>query len=212
MGSFRIWETNELVIKRTLDLVGAIIGLVLFSPLMVIVALLIRLDSPGPALFLQYRIGRGGRAFKMLKFRTMQLGAETANEQDFQQAPNHRVTPHQFQNLLNDPRLTRIGRPLRRSSIDELPQLWNVLKGDMSLVGPRPFLPVEQEHYGDSSSDYILARPGMTGLWQVSGRSRLSFTERVQLDTYYMHNWSLWLDIRIMARTIWVVVRGEGAY
>jgi Undecaprenyl-phosphate galactose phosphotransferase WbaP len=212
MGSFRIWETNELVIKRTLDLVGAIIGLILFSPLMVIVALLIRLDSPGPALFLQYRIGRGGRAFKMLKFRTMQLGAETAHEQEFQQAPNRRVTPHQFQNLLHDPRLTRIGRSLRRSSIDELPQLWNVLKGEMSLVGPRPFLPVEQEHYGDTSSAYILARPGMTGLWQVSGRSRLSFTERVQLDTYYIHHWSLWLDIRILVRTIWVVVRGEGAY
>ncbi len=212
MGSFRIWETNELVIKRTLDLVGAIIGLILFSPLMVIVALLIRLDSPGPALFLQHRIGRGGRAFKMLKFRTMQLGAETEHEQDFQQAPNHRVTPLQFQNLLNDPRLTRIGRSLRRSSIDELPQLWNVLKGDMSLVGPRPFLPEQQEYYGDSSSDYIRARPGMTGLWQVSGRSRLSFTERVQLDTCYLSSWSLWLDIRILARTIWVVVRGEGAY
>jgi lipopolysaccharide/colanic/teichoic acid biosynthesis glycosyltransferase len=114
--------------------------------------------------------------------------------------------------LLHDPRLTRIGRSLRRSSIDELPQLWNVLKGEMSLVGPRPFLPVEQEHYGDTSSAYILARPGMTGLWQVSGRSRLSFTERVQLDTYYIHHWSLWLDIRILVRTIWVVVRGEGAY
>jgi lipopolysaccharide/colanic/teichoic acid biosynthesis glycosyltransferase len=148
----------------------------------------------------------------MLKFRTMQLGVENALEEGVQQSPDNSITTEQFQKLLDDPRLTRVGRTLRRSSIDELPQLWNVLLGDMSLVGPRPFLPEQQGYYGASYSDYILVRPGMTGLWQVSGRSRLSFTDRVQLDAYYLRNWSLWLDFRILARTLWVVVRGEGAY
>jgi lipopolysaccharide/colanic/teichoic acid biosynthesis glycosyltransferase len=148
----------------------------------------------------------------MLKFRTMHLGAEAALEESIQNSPDHIVTAQQYQKLLNDPRLTRVGRTLRRSSIDELPQLWNVLKGEMSLVGPRPFLPHQQMYFGDTYFDYILVRPGMTGLWQVSGRSQLSFMERVQLDAYYLHNWSLWLDLRILARTIWVVIRGEGAY
>jgi lipopolysaccharide/colanic/teichoic acid biosynthesis glycosyltransferase len=148
----------------------------------------------------------------MLKFRTMQLGAENELEEGVQQSPDDSITSQQFKKLLNDPRLTRMGRTLRRSSIDELPQLWNVLLGDMSLVGPRPFLPDQQEYYGETYSDYILVRPGMTGLWQVSGRSRLSFTDRVQLDAYYLRNWSLWLDFRILARTLWVVLRGEGAY
>ncbi len=200
------------MIKRTLDLFGSLLGLILCSPILVVIAIIIRLDSPGPALFRGPRIGREGRPFNMLKFRTMQLGSETAIEESIQQAPNHSVTAQQFHKILGDPRLTRVGRFLRRYSIDELPQLWNVLVGEMSLVGPRPFLPEQQGYYGESFSDYILFRPGMTGLWQVSGRSRLSFMERVKLDTYYFHNWSLWLDFRILARTLWVVVRREGAY
>ena len=200
------------MIKRALDVVGSLLGLILCSPILVTIATIIKLDSPGPALFRGPRIGRGGQSFNMLKFRTMQLGAETAIEEGIQLAPNHSVTAQQFHKILNDPRLTRVGRFLRRSSIDELPQLWNVFMGDMSLVGPRPFLSEQQGYYGDSFSDYILFRPGMTGLWQVSGRSQLSFTERVQLDTYYFHNRSLWLDFRILARTFWVVVRREGAY
>ena len=201
-----------MVIKRALDVVGAFLGLILSSPILVVVGIVIRLDSQGPALYRGSRIGRGGRNFNMLKFRTMQLGAETALEEGVQQSPDNSITTEQFQKLLDDPRLTRVGRTLRRSSIDELPQLWNVLLGDMSLVGPRPFLPDQQEYYGETYSDYILVRPGMTGLWQVSGRSRLSFTDRVQLDAYYLSNWSLWLDFRILARTFWVVARGEGAY
>ncbi len=187
-------------------------GLIILSPLLLLVAAVIRLDSRGPALFRQIRVGRGGRDFEMLKFRTMQLGAEEELEEVIREAPDHLVTAQQYQKILQDPRLTRLGSYLRRSSIDELPQLWNVLKGEMSLVGPRPFLPHQREYYGEIYSDYILARPGMTGLWQVSGRSRLSFTERVELDARYLHNWSLWLDLRILARTVWVVVHGEGAY
>jgi lipopolysaccharide/colanic/teichoic acid biosynthesis glycosyltransferase len=184
----------------------------LCTPILLIIAIVVRLDSPGPALFRQSRIGRGGRSFKMLKFRTMQLGTESAIEGGVEGAPELSVTAQQFQKLIDDPRLTRVGRTLRRSSIDELPQLWNLLVGEMSLVGPRPFLPHQREYYGDTYFDYIRARPGMTGLWQVSGRSRLSFSERVRLDEYYLHNWSLWLDLRILARTLWVVLRGEGAY
>ena len=201
-----------MVIKRVLDAIAALMGLILFALILLIVAAIIRLDSRGPAIFRQTRVGREGRNFKMLKFRTMQLGREAALEESFQSSPDHIVTVQQYQKLLHDPRLTRVGRTLRRSSIDELPQLWNVLKGEMSLVGPRPFLPRQQAFYGNTYFDYILVRPGMTGLWQVSGRSRLSFTERVQLDEHYLHNWSLWLDLHILARTFWVVIRGEGSY
>ena len=200
------------MIKRALDFLAAFWGLIFLSPILLVVAAVISLDSRGPALFRQIRIGRGGRKFKLLKFRTMQMGSEAALEEGVQSSPDHTITAQQYQKILQDPRLTRVGRYLRRSSIDELPQLWNVLKGEMSLVGPRPFLPHQQEYYGEIYYDYILVRPGMTGLWQVSGRSRLSFMERVRLDEDYLHNWSLWLDLRILARTILVVVRGEGAY
>lgn len=198
--------------KRALDLVGAIAGLILFSPILVIIAIVVRLDSPGPVLFKGSRIGRGGNSFAMLKFRSMQLGADTALEEVIQGEPEQSITAREFQKLLHDPRLTRAGRFLRRSSLDELPQLWNVLLGEMSLVGPRPFLPEQQAYYGDTYADYIRIRPGMTGLWQISGRSRLSFRERVRLDEYYLCNWSLWLDLTILARTILVVVKREGAY
>lgn len=198
--------------KRALDLVGAIAGLILFSPILVIIAIVVRLDSPGPVLFKSSRIGLGGDSFVMLKFRSMQLGADTALEEVIQGEPEQSITAREFQKLLHDPRLTRAGRFLRRSSLDELPQLWNVLLGEMSLVGPRPFLPEQQAYYGDTYADYIRIRPGMTGLWQISGRSRLSFRERVRLDEYYLCNWSIWLDLTILARTILVVVKREGAY
>jgi lipopolysaccharide/colanic/teichoic acid biosynthesis glycosyltransferase len=200
------------VIKRALDLAGALIGLILLSPLLVIIAIVVRLDSQGPILYRGLRIGRGGQRFEMLKFRTMQLGAETALEELIRGAPDEVLTAQGFQKLLHDPRLTRAGRFLRRSSFDELPQLWNVLVGEMSLVGPRPFLPEQRKMYGEPYADYIRVRPGMTGLWQVSGRSRLSFTERARIDADYLRNWSLRLDLRILVRTIWVVVNGDGAY
>lgn len=200
------------MIKRALDLVGAIFGLFLFSPILVLTAVIIRIDSPGPIFFRGSRIGRGGHAFSMMKFRTMRMEADASKEEAGQKVPSRRVTDQQFQKIVRDPRLTRVGRFLRRSSIDELPQLWNVLAGDMSLVGPRPFIPSEQEYYGESYNQYIRVRPGMTGLWQVSGRSQLSFAERVQLDNYYFENWSLKLDFSVLARTFWVVIKGEGAF
>lgn len=200
------------MIKRALDLAGALIGLILLSPILVIIATIVRLDSRGPVLYRGLRIGRGGQRFKMLKFRTMQVGAETALEEVVQGAPDEVLSAQGFQKLLHDPRLTRAGRVLRRSSLDELPQLWNVLLGEMSLVGPRPFLPEQRKMYGEPYADYLRVRPGMTGLWQVSGRSRLSFTERARLDADYLRDWSLWLDLRILVQTIWVVVRGDGAY
>lgn len=193
-------------------MIGAILGLILLFPILLLVGIIIRLDSRGPALFWQTRVGRGGHNFRMLKFRTMQVGTESAVEESIRSAPDYLISPQQYYKILNDPRLTRLGSFLRRSSIDELPQLWNVFRGEMSLVGPRPFLPHQRAYYGDTYSDYIQVRPGMTGLWQVSGRSRLSFSERVELDARYLQSWSLCLDLSILARTIRVVVRGEGAY
>jgi lipopolysaccharide/colanic/teichoic acid biosynthesis glycosyltransferase len=192
--------------------IGAILGLIFLFPILLLIGTIIRLDSRGPALFWQTRVGRGGQNFRMLKFRTMQVGTESAVEESIHSTPDYLISPQQYYKILNDPRLTRLGSFLRRSSIDELPQLWNVLRGEMSLVGPRPFLPHQRAYYGDKYFDYIRVRPGMTGLWQVSGRSRLSFIERVELDACYLHSWSLCLDLSILARTIWVVVHGEGAY
>jgi exopolysaccharide production protein ExoY len=201
-----------LLIKRWMDLLGALAGLLILSPLFILIAVLIYLESRGPALFRQIRIGQGGLPFQMLKFRTMYVGSEWDLDLHLENNPQHRLSFDHFQKLVNDPRLTPLGRFLRRSSLDELPQLWNVLLGEMSLVGPRPFLPEQLEFYGPAYESYILARPGMTGLWQVSGRNRLSFAERVRLDESYISTWSLGLDIWILWKTAAAVLRREGAY
>jgi lipopolysaccharide/colanic/teichoic acid biosynthesis glycosyltransferase len=172
------------------------------------VAMLVRVTSPGPALFLQTRIGRNGRAFRMVKFRSMVIDAEewldelvAGNEQD---GPLFKMR--------SDPRVTRVGRVLRRFSIDELPQLFNVLAGSMSLVGPRPPLPSEVATYGDDVWERLRVKPGITGLWQVSGRSDLSWEESVRLDLHYVNSWSLRLDLVVLCKTARAVVRAEGAY
>lgn len=197
--------------KRALDVIGAAAGLILLAPLFLLLAVLIRLDSPGPALYYQPRIGRAGRLFKLLKFRTMVPGAPGALLEVFKSSPQQQKHWRQFQKLSQDPRITRVGRVLRRLSLDELPQLWNVLRGDMSLVGPRPILPYQQAVYGKQTRRYRQVRPGMTGLWQVSGRSRLTFQERIRLDSDYIGNWSLKLDLIILVRTLPAVLRGDGA-
>lgn len=198
-------------IKRLLDICGALAGLILCAPLMLALAVLIRLDSAGPALYRQVRVGQGGRRFTLIKFRTMTPGSEEALLAHLSQSISQRKRWAKYQKLRRDPRLTRLGRTLRRFSLDELPQLWNVLKGEMSLVGPRPILPGQQAEYGPAYGDYLQARPGLTGLWQVSGRNRLTFAERACLDVCYIRNWSFWLDVQILARTLPAVLRGEGA-
>ena len=199
-------------IKRIFDFVLGISFLLLALPFMVAVALLIRIGSPGPAIIRQSRVGRGGLGFAMLKFRTMRQGADEDLEDVLTRDPELRLTWQQFQKLVHDPRLTPVGRWLRRHSVDELPQLWNVVRGEMSLVGPRPFLPEQQPFYGPAIEEYAKARPGMTGLWQVSGRNRLSFEERVELDLRYLRQRSVRLDLLILLQTARAVIRATGAF
>lgn len=196
------------LVKRVVDVLAAAIALVLFAPLMLLIAIAIKLDSPGPIIFAQTRVGQGGRPFTLYKFRSMRQGAEEEREQLRQQTESTEIT---FK-LKNDPRCTRVGRIIRRTSLDELPQLFNVLRGEMSLVGPRPPIPSEVEQYEDWHRKRLEVKPGITGLWQVMGRSELSFEEMVMLDIYYIENWSLLLDFKILLRTIPTVLLARGAY
>jgi len=194
--------------KRTLDVVGAGIGLLLLAPVFAVIALVIRADDRGPVFFRQTRVGRDGRKFPILKFRTMCVDAEArmaALEQE-----NEGAGP--LFKMKHDPRITRVGAFLRRTSLDELPQLWNVLTGSMSLVGPRPALPREVALYEDFADRRLLVTPGITGLWQVSGRSDLDWADGVRLDLHYVENWSFVHDVVILARTIPSVLRSRGAY
>ncbi len=203
-------EGPDRVIKRWFDLLVGGVMLVLLSPLMLAAALAVRLGSPGPVILRQQRIGEGGRPFWMLKFRTMVVGAE-AEEQTLAQETE--AGPPVFLKRPDDPRITDVGHTLRRFSIDELPQLINVLKGDMSLVGPRPELPWMVETYRLEHRRRFAVPQGMTGWWQVNGRSdRADYDLRIEDDLYYIRNWSIWLDLRILWMTVGAVVRGEGAY
>jgi exopolysaccharide biosynthesis polyprenyl glycosylphosphotransferase len=196
------------VAKRTLDVVGASLGLILFSPLFILVALLVRLTSHGPAFFVQERCGLGGRRFRFYKFRTMVVDAE---ERKAELQHLNEMSGPAFK-IRRDPRITRLGAALRKTSLDEIPQLWNVLKGDMSLVGPRPPLPEEVERYDSRQVQRLAVVPGITGLWQVSGRNALpDFDRWIDLDLEYADGWSFWLDLRILLKTFIVVVLAKGA-
>jgi exopolysaccharide biosynthesis polyprenyl glycosylphosphotransferase len=201
---------QQLAVKRVMDVVGSAIGLVILSPLFAWIAFRIRRDSPGPVFFSQERVGLGGNVFRMLKFRTMRDGAD-AEKADFAHL-NQTGDPRLFK-IPNDPRITRVGAWLRRWSLDELPQLCNVLKGDMSLIGPRPFFEADLAGYADHHFGRLGAKPGITGLWQVKGRSDVvDFEEVVRLDREYIEQWSLLLDVRILLVTLPAVVRKTGAY
>lgn len=203
--------TNR-ALKRGFDLVLVTVGGLFALPALLLVALAVRLDSPGPALYAHTRIGRGGRPFRVWKYRSMVIDADRRLQTLLSQDPAARAEWEATQKLVDDPRVTRVGRWLRRLSIDELPQLWNVLWGDMSLVGPRPIVASEVPKYGDDFHLYAHVRPGMTGYWQVSGRSDTSYERRVELDAYYVRNWNLWLDLVILLDTVRVVLRRDGAY
>ena len=198
----------NLILKRAMDIVIGGLGALVISPLLAVIAISIRLDSPGPALFRQVRVGRGGRSFTIYKFRSMVENAEDVRR--YLDAMNEADGP--IFKMKDDPRCTRVGRILRRLSLDELPQLYNVLRGEMSLVGPRPALPSEVAQYQDWHKKRLDVSPGMTGLWQVSGRNKLSFDEMVLLDVYYAENWSPTSDLRIILKTVPLVLIGEGAY
>ena len=209
------------VIKRTIDVIGSVLGLVVSAPLFLLIAVAIRMSSAGPVLFRQWRVGRYGTSFVFLKFRSMHIDNDAqVHKQYVEQLIAGRVEPEPPESgsetvykLKNDSRITRVGTWLRRTSLDELPQLWNVLRGDMSLVGPRPAIPYEVEAYQIWHRRRVLeAKPGITGLWQVSGRSRVKFDEMVRLDVRYAMVQSLWLDIKILLLTPKSVILGDGAY
>ena len=198
--------------KWILELTISLLVTLAILPLMATIALLIRLDSRGPVFYGHRRIGRRGKSFIAWKFRTMVPHADRVLDHYLAENPEAQRLWIQERKLKNDPRITRIGRLLRRSSLDELPQIWNVLKREMSLVGPRPIVTEEVSNYADKFDLYMRVLPGITGLWQVSGRNNITYEERVNLDAYYVRNWSVWLDLYILIKTIWVVMRGEGAY
>lgn len=198
----------QLRTKRCLDIACAALALALLSPLLLLTALLVAVDSHGPALYRQERVGRGGRRFKMLKFRSMYVGAH--DERHHIESVNEASGP--VFKMRDDPRVTRVGRVIRKLSIDELPQFWNVLRGDMSLVGPRPPLPEEFVEYGRAHNRRLLVTPGLTCIWQVSGRSDIDFEDWVAMDVEYITTWTLRRDLVLIARTVPAVLSGKGAY
>lgn len=208
----RLLQPANHYFKSATDTFVAVLLFLASLPLFAIIALLIKLDSRGPVFYRHTRIGFGGRRFKAIKFRTMVQNAEGLLEAHLDQHPELRDEWDQFHKLRDDPRVTRVGKLLRKPSLDELPQLWNVLKGEMSLIGPRPIVDDEVRHFGRAFGLYVKVRPGITGLWQVSGRSDTTYRERVCLDAYYVRNWTIWMDLYILVRTAVVVLFGRGAY
>ena len=213
-------KSSLLLVKRIMDIVGSGMALILLAPLLVLIAVIIKLTSKGPVFFEQERLGLFGKTFRFLKFRSMYVDNDPKIHQEFMKrliSGNHDAKSEggskPAYKMTNDPRVTRIGRILRRFSLDELPQFIHVLKGEMSLVGPRPPLAYEFKEYNVWHRRRVLeAKPGLTGLWQVKGRSRVSFDDMVRLDLQYVHNWSLWLDIQILIQTPRAVLSGDGAY
>ena len=199
-------------LKRLFDLSGALTGLVILCPLVLLIAILVKLSDGGPIFFKHRRVGHTGRTFGCLKFRTMVTNGEAVLEAYFEKNPAEKEVWLRERKLQRDPRVTKLGLFLRKSSLDELPQLFNILKGEMSIVGPRPIINDEIPLYGPAVSYYLMSRPGLTGLWQVSGRNDASYAQRVELDRHYVANWSLSTDIIIILRTIPAVCLSRGSY
>jgi Undecaprenyl-phosphate galactose phosphotransferase WbaP len=195
-----------------IDLLVTTVCGILAAPLMLLIAVAIKLESPGPVFYAQRRIGRGGGEFRAWKFRSMIANADMVLKKYLDENPMLKDEWERTQKLKDDPRVTALGRFLRRCSLDELPQLWNVLRGEMSLVGPRPIVRDEIKHYGLDFETYTYVQGGLTGLWQVSGRSETSYQQRVDFDRFYVQNWSVWLDLCILFRTIGTVLSRAGAF
>ena len=203
------WSSR--LIKRTFDVFASIGIIIMLSPLLIYIAQKVKKDG-GPAIYGHERVGKSGKKFKCLKFRSMVINSKEVLETVLSNDPDAKKEWDATFKLKNDPRITTIGHFLRRTSLDELPQLFNVLRGEMSLVGPRPIITDELERYNEEVDYYLLSKPGMTGLWQVSGRSDVDYDTRVYLDTWYVKNWSMWNDIAILFKTISVVLKKDGAY
>jgi len=198
--------------KRIFDVIIASITLIVFLPLFAFVVLLLKLTDPGPVIFRHIRVGQGGRRFACFKFRSMVLDSDKVLKTLLESDPAARKEWDRTQKLANDPRITPVGKFLRQSSLDELPQLINVIRGDMSLVGPRPIVPSELTRYGDKLSLYLLARPGITGIWQVSGRNDCGYDRRIEMDANYVRNWRFSTDFVILLRTLGAVLARRGSY
>jgi exopolysaccharide biosynthesis polyprenyl glycosylphosphotransferase len=206
--------------KRAVDLALSMVIIAGTSPIWATVMILLKLDSKGPLFYIQERVGMDGRPFGMYKFRSMYINQDDSKHRAIMEAAIKNASVANqgdeerpvFGKVKDDPRITRVGRFIRKYSIDELPQLINVVRGEMSLVGPRPPIPYEVEMYEDWHRSRFHATPGLTGLWQVSGRNRLTFDEMVRLDVYYLKNWSIWLDLKILLKTPMVVLKGDDAY
>lgn len=205
-------EWHNRIFKLVFDNIATVCGLIFVLPLMACISVLIYIDSPGPVFFAHRRVGAGGAEFDCYKFRTMAVNAGELLKEYLEKNPVACEEWDKECKLKNDPRITKIGKFLRKTSLDELPQLLNVLKGDMSLVGPRPIIQAEVPRYGNLINDYYLVRPGITGYWQVNGRNNVNYDTRVQMDSWYVRNWSLWLDIVLLLKTVKVVLKREGAY
>jgi Undecaprenyl-phosphate galactose phosphotransferase WbaP len=208
----RLFHRSAGMMKRAIDLILTVPGLIALSPAFLLIALAIKLTSRGPVFYGHTRHGRDGKTFKALKFRTMFQNGESILLAHFQKHPEELADWRRDRKLKSDPRVTTVGKWLRRYSLDEFPQLWNVLLGQMSLVGPRPIVSAEVLKYGRGYDLYSRVRPGITGLWQVSGRNNTTYPERVAFDEYYVRNWSIWLDTYILVRTARAVLFAEGAY
>lgn len=200
------------IIKYLFDMILTIVGTICISPLLVIIAIWIYKDSPGPVIFKHMRVGKDGKEFPCYKFRSMCVDAKEKLEELLQNDPEARAEWERDFKLKHDPRITKSGAFLRKTSLDELPQIFNVLKGEMSLVGPRPIIKAEMQRYGNYINDYLMVRPGIAGMWQCSGRNDVDYTERVHMDSWYVRNWSVWLDIMILWRTFKAVFAKRGAY
>ena len=198
--------------KRIFDLVATVVGGLLILPILLILAVLVGIDNKGRIIFAHRRVGRKGKLFPCYKFQSMVPDAQERLEEYLAQNPEARKEWEESFKLTNDPRVTKLGAFLRKTSLDELPQLWNVLMGDMSLVGPRPIVTKEIERYGDYIREYYMVPPGITGMWQVNGRSDTTYEERVAMDTWYVRNWSVWIDLVYLFKTVKTVFTGKGAY
>ena len=200
------------MLKRLFDIVATICGGLLIAPILLAIAFWVSHDSPGPVIFKHRRVGRNGKEFNCYKFRSMCVNSKEVLEHLLATDPEAKAEWDKEFKLKNDPRITKSGAFLRKTSLDELPQLWNVLKGEMSLVGPRPIVQAEVPRYGKYIKEYYSVLPGITGMWQTSGRSDIDYPERVQMDSWYVHNWSVWLDMVLLWRTVAVVLQHKGAY
>ncbi|HCD2578741.1 TPA: exopolysaccharide biosynthesis polyprenyl glycosylphosphotransferase, partial [Klebsiella pneumoniae] len=203
------WSSR--IIKRIFDITASLGIIILLSPVLVYISLKVKKDG-GPAIYGHERVGKNGKPFKCLKFRSMVINSKEVLEEVLANDPEAKAEWDETFKLKNDPRITKIGQFLRRTSLDELPQLFNVVKGEMSLVGPRPIITAELERYNEQVDYYLLSKPGMTGLWQVSGRSDVDYNTRVYLDAWYVKNWSMWNDVAILFKTVGVVLKRDGAY